>query len=421
MSETGIADRGSGPIGRRQLGTPQDDRGRGEDPADVLGTALDVARKLGYAGYSKHDALNARWLEILTGDSRWSRLVAIQLVMRSPFHIRPLLGVRRARNAKGLALFARALLARHRLWGDDRDAEEARSLLDWLIDHPSSGFARPCWGYPYPWQDVGFFAPRGFPNRVVTSFVVEALLDGYEALGDPRYRDAAEGAVGFLLEAPATLFEDERRRAVSYVASEAADWIVLDVSALAGAATARFAALVGSDPLMREASRLIRYVTSLQTDYGAWHYAEPPTASHISHDNYHTGFILDAILEFGQASGSDEFAESYRRGLDFYRTRLFEPDGAPRFMYDRKYPIDIHGCAQGILTFARAYATLGEGLDQSRKILRWTLTRMYDPSSGWFYYQRRRLFRTRIRLLRWCQAWMAWAIAVHLEARGEAR
>lgn len=421
MRRSEVADPGSEPVGRGRIASTADaDARRGEDPSQALDAALQLARKLDYEGYSKHDALNARWLEVLAGESRLARLITIQLVMRSPFHVRPLLGVRRTRNAKGLALFARALLARYRLWGDDRDAQEARSLLDWLIENPSKGFDRPCWGYPYPWQDVGFFAPRNFPNRVVTSFVVEALLDGYETVGEPRYRDQAEGAVGFLLDAPATLFEDETRRAVSYVPSEAADWIVVDVSALSGAAVARFAALVDSDSLMWEASRLIRYVASLQTDYGAWHYAEPPTASHISHDNYHTGFILDAMLEFGQAAGSDEFDESYRRGLEFYRTRLFEPDGAPRFMYDRKYPIDIHGCAQGVLTFARAHARLGAGLDQSGKILHWTLSRMYDPSTGWFLYQKRRFFRTRVRLLRWCQAWMAWAIAAHLEARREA-
>ena len=54
-------------------------------------------------------------------------------------------------------------------------------------------------GLPYPWQDVGFFAPRNFPNRVVTSFVGQALLDGYETLGDRRYLELAGQAGLFLL------------------------------------------------------------------------------------------------------------------------------------------------------------------------------------------------------------------------------
>ncbi len=164
-----------------------------------------------------------------------------------------------------------------------------------------------------------------------------------------------------------------------------------------------------------------------QLDNGAWYYTDPPGDSHITHDNYHTGFILDALLDHARASGSNEFAEAYSRGLDFYRTRLFEPDGAPRFMHDRTHPFDIHGAAQGIITFARAGGRRdrqgGTGPDAcatSRRIVEWTLANMYDPSTGWFDYQTRRFFRTRIRLLRWCQGWMAWALATHIERCGAA-
>ena len=135
----------------------------------------------------------------------------------------------------------------------------------------------------------------------------------------------------------------------------------MDVSALAGALAARVGALTGDADLIREGGRLVRYVVSKQTDYGAWYYADPPSASHITHDNYHTGFILDAILQYGLSAGSDEFEAAYRRGIEFYERRLFEPNGAARFMSDRLYPIDIHGCAQGIITFSLQQRHFGTG------------------------------------------------------------
>jgi hypothetical protein len=389
------------------------------DVADVLARVLDTARADDYEGWSKHDALNARWLERLAGDSRARRLAAIQLVMRSPLDLRPLARVRTTRNPKGLSLFARALLARHRMTGSARDAAEARDLLDWLVAHPSSGFTGLCWGYPYPWQDVGFFAPRNFPNRVVTSFVGQALLDAYETFGDPRYLEAASQAVRFLLHAPKTLFEDDERRCLSYVPDESINWIVMDVSALVGALAARLGALSDDKDLIIEGGRLVRYVVSKQTPEGAWYYAEPPSASHITHDNYHTGFILDAILLFRTSADSDEFETAYQRGIEFYRRRLFDADGAARFMHDRRYPIDIHGCAQGILTFSLQQRHHGVGGDFARTVLDWTLSHMWDPGSGWFYYQKRRAFRTAIRELRWCQGWMSWALACHLEICGD--
>lgn len=385
----------------------------------VLQQVLDTARADNYEGYSKHDALNARWLERLAGESRIRRLAAIQLVMRCPVHVRPLIGVRKARNAKGISLFARALMARHRMTRTDVDAREARELLDWLLASSSTGFGGQAWGYSYPWQDAGFFAPRDLPNRVVTSFVGQALLDGYETLGEPSYLNAASDVAQFLLNAPKTLYEDGDRRCVSYVPDESANWIVMDVSVLVGAFVARLGALQDDAELRVEGGRLVRYVVSKQTEEGAWFYAEPPSASHITHDNYHTGFILDAIRGYGVATGSREFDDAYRRGIDFYERRLFEPDGAARFMSDQKYPFDIHGCAQGILTFSLRQRHDGQGADMARRVLDWTLTNMFDPGSGWFYYQKRRAFRTRIRELRWCQAWMSWALASYLECCGE--
>ena len=53
------------------------------------------------------------------------------------------------------------------------------------------------------------------------------------------------------------------------------------------------------------------------------------------------------------------------------------------------------------------------------RVLDWTLANMWDPDSGWFYYQKRAHYRTAIRELRWCQAWMSWALACYLETSGE--
>ena len=156
-------------------------------PEEVLERVLGVAEGLNYTGYSKHDALNARWLESLAGGSRLMRIAFIQIIMRFPLHIRPLVGVCAARNAKGLSLFSRAYLSRFRRLGDKRDLQKAELLLQWLLNHTADGFEGPSWGYPYPWQDVGFFVPRNHPNRVVTCFVLNAFLDAFEVTNNSTY------------------------------------------------------------------------------------------------------------------------------------------------------------------------------------------------------------------------------------------
>ena len=220
---------------------------------EVCRRGLDWARRNDYAGYSKHDALNSPLLRALSLGSKWPRILFTQAVMRAPVNVRPVVGVRKARNAKGIALFARAHLNLYRVTGATEHREEAVRLLDWLLEHPSSGFKGLSWGYPYPWQDLGFYAPTNFPNRIVTYFVGRALIEAFEALGDERYLGAAKGAVEFILEEPKVLHEDETMKCLSYVPVPEIEMAVMDVSALCGALVAMVGRHTGRVELISEA------------------------------------------------------------------------------------------------------------------------------------------------------------------------
>jgi SAM-dependent methyltransferase len=381
----------------------------------ALEATLAHSRALGWAGHNKHDGLNSPLLAATLGWSRLTRLAAIQLVTRAPVNPRPLLGVPRTRNPKGIGLFAHALL-------DAGRPDEARELLDWLLANPSGpggpgvppgGFRGLSWGYPYPWQDVGFFAPRNYPNRVVTCWIGFAFAEAVRVLGEVRYREALPQIVEFLLEEPRVLHESDEELCLSYVPDPSVGWAVMDVPALVGAFLAE-AAEVGAaaDPaaLRSTAARLVRWVVRRQTGEGAWFYTDPPGDSHIGHDNYHTAIVLDCLDRYRAATGDEEFDPAYRRGLAFYRDRLFTRDWAPRWMSDREYPYDIHGAASAILCFTRAARRDPVWWEPAEGVLRWTLDRMYDPR-GFFYYQRMRWGTKRFLLLRWANAWMARALA----------
>jgi len=79
-----------------------------EDRQNLLADILRSAEERDYSGYSKFDALNSPFLNLLAFNNKWLRLIFTQIVKESPFHVRPLLGVRESRNPKGIALFARA-------------------------------------------------------------------------------------------------------------------------------------------------------------------------------------------------------------------------------------------------------------------------------------------------------------------------
>lgn len=375
-------------------------------PMNELAAVLDWSRRQGYRGWNKHDGLNSPVLNALLGWGKWPRLVAIQAVMRFPVNIRPLLLVPKVYNPKGLALFARAWLDRYRVEGDPAHLAQARWLLDLLLELRSPGpWSGACWGYHYPWRDPGFFAPTNTPNAVVTSFVCEAFLEAWRVTGDHGYLETVGSATGFFLRDLTVLKDEPDELCLGYMPLPMT-MRVLDVSILIGSVLAQYGSLTHDRDLLATARRLTGYVVHRQSAEGAWYYTDPPGDSHIRHDNYHTGFILDALWRYREATGERQWEENYWRGLDFYARRLFNADGSPRWMSDQDYPHDIHGAAQGIVTFSR-HRDRWPGLAQ--RIVEWSLRHMYHPD-GHFYYQRTRWYTKRFTLLRWCNAWMARAL-----------
>jgi hypothetical protein len=380
----------------------------------VVRAVHDYSRVRGWKGHEKHDALNSPFLWALCGRFRVTRLLAIQGVMRSPLNLRPLLGVPAAHNPKGLALFARSMLDRAAVSREVRDRDEADAILALLasLACTTPGGAR-AWGYLYPWQDLGFFAPTGTPNAVVSAFACEAFLDAWEDRPDPRWLACVADCVPFFLTGLRRLVDTPDELCLSYMPLPMS-MRVMDVSALVGAVLARYARHAGRPELAGDAARLARYVVNRQTPDGAWYYTDPPGDSPVRIDNYHTGFILDAIWRYMAASGDRSHEDAYRRGLRFYARHLFEGDGAPRWMSDARHPHDIHGAAQGILTFARHEDEYPGFAD---RVSNWALTHMYDPA-GRFYYQMTRRYTKRFTFMRWCNGWMARALAHLARERG---
>ncbi len=373
----------------------------------ILDNVYDYSRGQGWRGYNKHDGLNSPLLRAALGWSKWPRMVAIQGVMRFPINLRPLLLNSKVYNPKGLALFALGLFDRYKTSHNPEHLAEAEQLLTLLEQQCSPGeWSGNCWGYHYPWQDPGFYAPTNTPNAVVSCFVCEAFLEGYRLTSNPRYLESVASTIRFLLNDLTPLKDQDNELCLGYMPMPMS-MRVMDVSMLIGTVIAQYNALSGVSKHQQTAERLVRYVMNQQTDYHAWWYTDPPTDSRISHDNYHTGFILDALQRYMDATGDQQWQQNYDNGLKFYAEKLFNGDGSPRWMHDVDFPHDIHGAAQGIITFSRHEK---EYPDLADKITRWTVGNMYHPA-GRFYYQKTRYYTKRFTLLRWCNGWMARALA----------
>lgn len=368
-----------------------------------------------YAGFCKFDALNSPILEKLFGRFMLTRLLATQVVNRIPLPLRQWLGVPRKRNPKGIANFVKGYVARYATTKNPRDKEKAIVLADWLLRNESrelGAYSGPgkAWGYHFPWQSPGFFAPRHSPNCIVTTFVGEAMLSVFEITGKRKYLDAAFGVRDFLLKGLPTLLENDREKCIGYV-PVGLRWRVININAVAGGFLSRLAVRTADRELQHTAGKMIQWVVERRNANDTWDYTSPKEQSGIGPDNYHTGGILDGLHDYMVYSGDTRFAAVYSRALDAYQKHFFEKDGAPRWRMDKSYPRDVHGSAQGILTFARAGRLSEKYRAVVATIAHWALANLFSPDEGRFYYQQRRSFTWKIDLMRWNNSWMFRALA----------
>jgi len=162
--------------------------------------------------------------------------------------------------------------------------------------------------------------------------------------------------------------------------------------------------------LLDIATRQFNYTVDRATTYHAWYYTHPKEKSPITHDNYHTGGILDGLIEYFEETGDDRYMDVYWKALNFYQDNLFEIGGAPRWMHNVKFPFDIHGSAQGIITFKKAAMHDGAFIEQSQSIANWSIRNLYSPNLKHFIYRQGRFIKWNYSLMRWCNAWMARAL-----------
>ncbi|MBF0224827.1 MAG: hypothetical protein HQK76_05165 [Desulfobacterales bacterium] len=376
---------------------------------NILIDVLNSAESKDYKGYSKFDALNSPFLRKISFNNKWLKFLFIQLVKESPFHIRPLLKIETSRNPKGIALFARSYFFLYEKTKIPEFLKKGENLLQWLLDNPSPDNKNLCWGYNFIWQNTIFLQDEFEPNVVVTIFVGEALIHAFRLTGNPKYLKAAISIANFIIIDLPVLYENQNERAISYVKKHV-EAIVLNNQVLAGAFLIKVWKHSGIESFKHFAIKHINYTVNRKTDYNAWFYTYPKEKSLINHDNYHTGGILDGILEYFEATSDARYMDTYWKGLEYYKNNLFELNGAPRWMNNKSFPYDIHGSAQGIITFKKASKYDEQYLNKAKIISDWAVDNFYRQNLKDFIYRKGIIMKWNYSLMRWCNAWMARAI-----------
>jgi hypothetical protein len=186
-----------------------------------------------------------------------------------------------------------------------------------------------------------------------------------------------------------------------------ADVDVHNANLLGVSVLARVAARTGEMALIDAARPALAHTLADQNADGSWYYEGPSSRSRYWVDNFHTGFVLECLLDWRAATG-DDLKEALERGFRFYLSRLFDQSGRPRRDIHRDLPVDIRDCAQALVLLVRDDTPV-EAKHQLALVLDWALAHVKSPD-GHFIYEWQPGHRNRVIYLRW-QAWMLHALS----------
>jgi GT2 family glycosyltransferase len=365
----------------------------------------------GWAGTDPYDGLNATRFTGLARRSALGRRVITQAVKRSPLDLRPLLGIPPSRNAATVA-WAVSAYARGSFLPAELQRDRLEGATRTLIAMRLPDQEEPCWSYPFPIQTRVLDYPSTAPNTIATAFAGMALLDAFEATGEPKLLELARG-VGrfFLADVPQT--EDPPGARFGYLIGDSSP--IHNSNTHVCALLARLVAH-GEQQYRGVIRAGLTWTLERQRPDGSWPYGERADLEWV--DNFHSGYVLDALRTCADA-GVDERAEfAWRRGLEFWRGNLFGADGRPKYYRDQTYPIDTQSGAQGIQTLAIAAAYDPSCLEQAWRVFEWLDANM-RRRDGLFYFQRRRRWVNKIPHVRWAETCMYLGL-VHLLVADEA-
>lgn len=376
-----------------------------------------------FKGWDPYDGLNSKAFQSLPFLKNWdlSRLAWIQLFKRNPVNLRRLFLVPKEYNPKGIALllsgycnlFKYQHLSGNYEYGNGRKLLNKIVFLADLLISVRSPLTGPgsfsAWGYNFDWQARRlFFFLKGTPTVVATSFGTAALVDAYEITKDEKYLNLALSTAKFVLN-------DLHR-------TQTQDGFLFSYSPLRGNDTVYNASLLGTkllslcyfftrDPSQLEAARKSASACSAaQNSDGSWYYGKLDVQKWI--DSFHTGYNLEALYTYQRMTGDNSFSGSLEKGFEFYINNFFLHDGTPKYFYNKTHPVDIHCPAQFIITLCRTGKLEGNKVI-AEKVIEWTISNMQDKS-GYFYYQKNKLFTNKISYMRWSNAFMFNALSLYL-------
>jgi len=370
----------------------------------------------GLLGYDRFDVKDTPCLRSVQ-HRPWLRRTTSLITDVFPHLSRRLLRVQPTENPKAYALTALGAMRQYQFYGDASFLDLARKRLQWLLQHPTPTPTGLAWSYPFSVHGSGVSMPRGTPIAVVTAIVGEAFALAAECLPDEtEYVQGVERIARYFRESLPRIPATGGTYCFAYAPTD--QRCIHNANLLVVEHLFRTAKLTGDAAWVEVAEPALAFTLSHQAENGSWAYGTAGSASEAETrlledvDHHHSGFVLRSLAGILRVREEPAIRSALERGWTFYKT-LISNTGMP-LCARRRYPVDIHACAEAILCPAVLNSFFPEAEKYAYLALRWAYAYMRRPRDGAPYYRKYPLYTSKIVFPRWGVAWMYRSLAEYL-------
>jgi hypothetical protein len=354
-------------------------------------------RRNNYSGYDRYDGLESPLLKTLNIRNRKFRFYFQQMSKRLPVNIRPLLLIPKGYNPVTLGLCLQAYTNLIEIFPElaDEFYPESEFLLSELERLRSPGWSGSAWGYDFDWESRYISIPAFTPTIVATGIITNALFDYYILTRNNRAGQLLESASAFLLNDLKRTYTGDT---LCFSYSPLDQQIVFNASMKGVRLLAQVYHLTADKEYAGIAAQAVQFVMNHQRPDGAWVYSLNDNREWV--DNYHTGYILDALKSYSILTNDNQFENQLNIGFQYYISRFFENETIPRFFDGKTYPVDSTAAAQSLITLAGF-----NQIETAKKVAEWIMRNMQDKD-GHIYFRKYSHFTSKVSFMRWSNAWM---------------
>lgn len=374
---------------------------------NIIFSLSSYIEKEDFKGWDPYDYLLSwvpfRWFGKMT------QAIAVQAGKLMPINLRPLMGIPKENNPKGLSLMLRAYCNMYEYSHEGKYLEIANKLFHRIMSMKNDSKYL-CWGYPFVWANPHHVHAAFTPSIVVEAFVGFGLFRYFEVTKDEEAKKAIIKMSDFVHEC-LIWTKTKEGCSISYTREESS--YCYNATILGAALLARIYSLTKDCNLKSEVEQLTSFVLAHQKEDGHWEYSmNPNTGQEYSQIDFHQGFIVSALADvekYCYNGNHKDIRSAIRKGLEYYRKVQFKDYGVSLWRIPKEYPVEIHNQSQGIITFSDLSSYDSHYLEFANTIAEWTINNMRSRE-GFFYYRKYQLYTIKIPYMRWSQAWMLLAL-----------